>query len=165
MTSDVREGVRHPPTPLRGTNLFDALRIIAAAMVIIGHAWPLSGLSGVPTFAGMKIRHVGVYIFFVISGYLLARSWNRDPRPLAFIVRRALRIFPALFAVILLTILVVGPLLTVQPPGGYWGQRSFWNYFMNFLLLAEYELPGVFVNNPTPPVNGSLWSLGPEFCC
>lgn len=152
-------------TVRRGTNLFDLIRIIAATMVIVGHAWPLSGVKYAPSLAGITIHHLGVYVFFVISGYLLTRSWHRSPRPAAFLVRRALRIFPALFVVVLVTVFVVGPILSTVRAGEYWGSGETWGYLWNLALIAQYDLPGVFALNPTTAVNGSLWSLGPEFAC
>ncbi|WP_217133922.1 acyltransferase family protein [Leucobacter chinensis] len=160
--ADIRRG---STGVLRGTNLFDALRVLAASLVIIGHTWPLSGVGGAPAIAGIKIHHFGVYTFFVISGYLLARSWRRSQRFGAFIIRRTLRIFPGLFVVVILTLLVLGPVVTTFPASDYWGTGPFWRYLMNLVLLAEYDLPGVFITNPISPVNGSLWSLGPEFSC
>lgn len=157
--SSVKLGAR------RGSNLFDAIRILAAAMVIVGHAWPLSGLKGAPTYSGITIHHLGVYIFFTISGYLLARSWARAPQPMPFLLRRALRIFPGLFLVVLVTVFLIGPVVSTAAPRGYWGGTSTWAYLWNMILVAQYDLPGVFTENPTTAVNGSLWSLGPEFCC
>lgn len=58
----------------RPANLFDVLRLIAAAMVIVGHSWSLLGLDGVPTLAGITIHHLGVSVFFAISGFLLSTS-------------------------------------------------------------------------------------------
>lgn len=150
--------------PRREANLFDLIRLGAAALVIIGHAWSLTGSPGVPRLAGISIHHLGVYIFFAVSGFLIARSWERDGRAPAFLIRRALRIFPALFVVVVTTAFVLGPLLT-NDRGGYWASGQTWGYLSNITLLATYELPGVFEANPKHAVNGSLWSLGPEFCC
>lgn len=157
----------HPPPHRtgRGSNLFDLIRIVAAGMVIVGHAWPLSGVTGPPTLAGISVHHLGVYVFFALSGYLLARSWAREPRPAPFLIRRALRIFPALALVVVVTLGLIGPLMTTERPAAYWGSGQTWSYLLNLTLLAEYELPGVFTDNPTTAVNGSLWSLGPEFSC
>lgn len=149
----------------RPANLFDVLRLVAASMVIVGHSWSLLGLDGVPTLAGITIHHLGVYVFFAISGFLLSTSWLRSPRPGAFMIRRCLRIFPALFLVVLATVFVLGPLLTRIQPSDYWQSGMTWKYLMNLTLLAQYDLPGVFAGNDQSAVNGSLWSLGPEFCC
>lgn len=149
----------------RESNFFDILRLGAAALVIVGHAWPLSGMTGVPRFAGISIHHLGVYIFFVISGYLLATSWERRPRAVPFLIRRCMRIFPALIVVVAFTVFAIGPLATVLPIVQYWSSGETWQYLFNVTLFAQYELPGVFETNPTTAVNGSLWSLGVEFSC
>lgn len=148
----------------RPANLFDVLRLLAASMVIVGHSWSLLGLDGVPRLAGITVHHFGVYIFFAISGFLLNTSWQRSPRPAAYMVRRCLRIFPALFVVVVLTVFVVGPLFASNV-AAYWGSSQTWQYLWNLTLVAQYELPGVFLGNDQQAVNGSLWSLGPEFCC
>lgn len=147
----------------RGSNLFDLLRIFAAALVIIGHAWPLSGLKHAPEIGGITIHHLGVYIFFSISGYLLSVSWHRAARPLPFLLRRMLRIFPALILTVCITVFLLGPAISAAPD--YWRSDATWRYLLSTLLFAQYELPGVFTGQPTAAVNGSLWSLGPEFCC
>lgn len=149
----------------RPANLFDVLRLVAASMVIVGHSWSLLGLDGVPTLAGITIHHLGVYVFFAISGFLLSTSWVRSPRPGAFMIRRCLRIFPALFLVVLATVFAIGPALTTRAATDYWGSSDTWQYLLNLTLVAQYDLPGVFAGNDQTAVNGSLWSLGPEFCC
>lgn len=141
------------------------MRIGAATAVIIGHSWPLSGLDGVPRFAGISVHHLGVFVFFAVSGFLLTRSWTRDPRPRAFLIRRCMRIFPALVVVVLLTVLLIGPLVTALGAAAYWADPGTWAYLWNLTLLAQYDLPGVFTTMPNAAVNGSLWSLGVEFCC
>lgn len=149
----------------REANFFDVLRVMAAAAVVVGHSWPLLGIDGVPRYAGISIHHLGVYVFFTISGYLLARSWSRAPRPLPFLVRRIFRIFPALVVTVALTAFVIGPVVTARSVNEYWGNPQTWSYLQGAILMPTYELPGVFLSNPSWVVNGSLWSLGPEFCC
>jgi peptidoglycan/LPS O-acetylase OafA/YrhL len=77
----------------------DGLRAIAVVPVILFHA-------GVPAFSG---GYVGVDVFFVISGYLITSiilpELEQDRFSLArFYDRRARRILPALFTVILVCV-------------------------------------------------------------
>jgi peptidoglycan/LPS O-acetylase OafA/YrhL len=102
-------------------------------------------------------------VFFSISGYLITASWLRSPQVRRFLAARVLRIFPALVVVVLITIFVIGPLITTSR--AYFSSAQTWGYLQNVTLLAVYELPGVFEDLPRPVVNGSLWSLGPEFVC
>jgi peptidoglycan/LPS O-acetylase OafA/YrhL len=146
-------------------NNFDALRLVAALAVVVGHAWPLTGRDHPPALGGVPIFTLAVYVFFCLSGYLVATSWNRDPRPRAFLARRAARIFPALIAVVVVTTLVIGPIATSLPLGQYFASGQTWSYLSNVSLVATYDLPGVFADHPRTAVNGVLWSLGPEFLC
>ncbi|MEP6841963.1 MAG: acyltransferase [Pseudolysinimonas sp.] len=147
-------------------NNLDALRLAAALTVVVGHAWPLTGLTdGAPRVAGILAAHLAVFTFFSISGYLIATSWRQSPRAVPFLSRRVARIFPALFAVVLITQLVVGPLLSRLPASAYFASPATWRYLSGLVLAPSYALPGVFSDNPTTAVNGSLWTLGPEFIC
>lgn len=143
-------------------NNFDAIRLMAASAVIIGHAYPLTG-GGSPGFLGSSIQSIGVKIFFVISGFLIARSWVNDPNVFRFAGRRALRILPALFLVLLLSCFVLGPAFTTLPLRDYLANARLWRYLGNVALDISYDLPGVFARNTYPvAVNGSLWSLPVE---
>ena len=146
-------------------NNFDAIRLLAALTVIVGHAWPLTGTAHAPEVGGIRIHHLAVFVFFATSGYLISQSWMRSPNVRRFLAARALRIFPALAVLVALTVAVVGPLDTTVPLGVYASSPVTWGYLQNLSLAAVYELPGVFATNPIPVVNGSLWSLGPEFIC
>jgi peptidoglycan/LPS O-acetylase OafA/YrhL len=107
---------------------------------------------------------LGVYIFFTISGYLIAESWDRDPNIGRFFARRALRIFPGLTACVLLTVFVLGPCFTTLSLAEYFSNSHTWQYLRNVALNIVYFLPGVFQENLVPnAVNGSLWSLPVEF--
>lgn len=147
---------------MKHDNAFDALRLFAALLVIFGHAFRLTGEAG-PAFAGANVATTGVKIFFVVSGYLVAQSWLRDPHPGRFLRRRLLRIMPGLAAVVMLTAFVLGPMITNLPASAYFADQRTWLYFANFVFYPADELPGVFTANIAPnEVNGSLWSLAPE---
>ena len=69
--------------PGRHNNRFDTLRLLAALLVLWSHCFPLAGraqdeplarLTGIDTLGGL-----GVAIFFVLSGYLITLSWERQP--------------------------------------------------------------------------------------
>jgi len=144
-------------------NNFDAVRLLAAAVVIFGHAHPLTGTPD-SALLGNSVQALAVKIFFVISGYLICTSWSLDPRPSSYLLKRVLRIFPALIIICAFTIFVIGPVFTSLPIGHYFGTLHTYSYFKNVFLNPAYDLPGLFAGNRYPiAVNGSLWSLPIEF--
>jgi peptidoglycan/LPS O-acetylase OafA/YrhL len=140
------------------------LRWVAALMVLYGHAFVFLGLPE-PLFLGyFPLGPTGVWIFFGISGYLVARSFERDPDVFRFMLRRALRIFPGLAVCIIVSVLLLGPLLTALPVSAYFRHPATMGYLDNLYLYVAYSLPGVFEHNRVAnAVNGSLWSLPVEF--
>lgn len=146
-------------------NNFDFLRCMAAIMVIYGHGWMLSGAGG-PGLWGVPFARVGLDVFFAISGYLVTGSWERGPRLGRFLANRSLRIFPGLIACVLLSALLLGPLVTTLPTAEYLRDGRTWGYLRNIALYQQLRLPGVFERlREGSAVNGSLWSLLPEFLC
>jgi peptidoglycan/LPS O-acetylase OafA/YrhL len=145
-------------------NGLDALRLLAALMVMWGHAFALRG-DGVGY--GFHAERVGVGIFFLISGCLVTESWMRDPHVLRFAARRALRIMPALAVVVTLTVFVLGPLVTSLPTGDFLRDPRTWAYLRWAVLIpGSFQLPGIFPHNPGEGVaNGSLWTLPLEALC
>ena len=153
--------------PVSGTdhhNNLTALRWFAACLVLYGHAFVFLGLPEPLFLQWVPMGPLGVYIFFAISGYLVAQSWQRDPNVPRFLAKRALRIFPGLLVCTLLSVLVLGPWLTTLDMATYWRNEHTRGYFTNVALYMTYHLPGVFAQNKLPhAVNGSLWSLPVEF--
>jgi len=97
----------------------DGLRAISILMVLYGH---LVGTRNFPTAAVRTfdralgdLGHLGVLVFFVISGFLITTLLVREREKTGtislqqFYLRRALRIFPAFYVLIL--VLLVGTLL------------------------------------------------------
>lgn len=151
-------------TKAHASNNFDFIRLMAASLVIVGHAYPLLGHEGLPYFLHTSISTYAVKVFFALSGFLIVASWTHDPHARRFLLKRVLRIFPALILVVLLSAFVLGPLVTRLPLAEYFGHSMFGDYFMNLRLYIAYSLPGVFETNTYPnAVNGSLWSLPAEF--
>ena len=64
-----------------------ALRWMAASMVLFGHAFVFLGLPEPLFLQWVPMGPLGVYIFFAISGYLVAQSWDRDPHVLRFLAK------------------------------------------------------------------------------
>lgn len=145
-------------------NNFDFLRFFAAALVLFAHSYPLVGRredEPLTLLIGYeKGGSIAVGIFFVMSGYLIASSWLASSSPQSFLLKRALRIFPALIVAVLLTTFVLGPLVSQLDLSAYLTENGTWTYLQNILLVTRYELPGVFSGNSFPDVvNGSLWTL------
>lgn len=155
----------------RRHNHCDLLRLLAAWFVLFSHSYPLAGQQladpfsryvGIDTLGG-----VGVAIFFVLSGYLVTQSWQRSPGVLNFVWKRVRRIYPALIICILVSVVVVGPMLTTLDRTVYATHAQTLNYLRGATALEiYYVLPGVFWNNPHRHIfNGSLWSLPYEITC
>jgi len=150
-------------------NNFDFLRLIFASFVLITHSYILSGevecdIACQITNNQLKLSYLGVDGFFILSGYLIFQSLQKSPNIKAYFWKRVLRIFPALFFVLVLTLLFVPFLYISDLP--LISNYSYFTYLPNNLSLfrLQYAINGVFENNPYPSViNGSLWTLAYEF--
>ena len=157
-------------------NNIDTLRFSGAFFVLVGHAFafcygpgggedPLSNWLKSVTAYQARLPGIGVALFFVLSGYLVTGSYLSRGKLLVYLEARALRIFPALWVILLLTVFCLGPLVTELNLGDYLRSRGTWDYLLhNFKLFPDirHRLPGVFNSNPWPGVNGSLWTLPVE---
>lgn len=153
---------------IRFSNNFDFLRFFGAFLVIFSHSFvltsgtnngePLFNITCILTLGGM-----GLLIFFVISGFLIAQSWDSNNSSIQFLWNRLLRIIPGLIGVALVTVFVIGPLVTDLSLIDYFKNPMTLNYLSIitiFNINNNLYLPGVFVNNAFPnAVNGSLWIL------
>src|SRR3954452_12949771 len=104
-----------------GSNNFDVLRLAAAALVLLSHAFLINGVDdpAIALTGDETLGDMAVTAFFGISGFLVARSWCRDPRLGRFVTKRALRIVPGLWAVVALSALVLGPVFSSLSLGDY----------------------------------------------
>ena len=149
----------------RNNNL-NLVRITAALAVLVTHSFALTlGPKAEPLrqHLGTTLGTIAVDVFFVASGFLVTISLAKRQSILEFVMARALRILPALFAMLLLSVAVLGPAFTALPLADYFADRRVATYLVKGATLVtgiEFELPGVFLRNPYPAVvNGSLWTL------
>lgn len=144
---------------IRHHNNFNAVRLIAALMVVRGHMAEFTQTSSV-LILGNSIHGTGVHILFLLGGYLITQSWYRDPNLIRYSLKRFFRLWPPLVFAVLFTSCVVGPLFTSLPMHEYFASPGFRAYFSALRFRINFFLPGVFEDNPYPnSVNGSLWTL------
>lgn len=150
-------------------NNFDFLRFIFASFVIISHSYALSGstegdiLSRI-TKSQMNFSYIGVHGFFIISGYLIFNSLLRCKGLADYYWKRLLRLYPALFVVLLLTVLLAPAVYEGSVP--YLHNKSVYSYIPQNLTLffRQKGIDGVFESNPYKhSINGSLWTICYEF--
>jgi peptidoglycan/LPS O-acetylase OafA/YrhL len=140
---------------------FDLMRLIAALLVVVSHTFPLSGRPPLRIMGVEDFGALGVSLFFVISGYLVTASYQRDPK--TYLLKRILRIEPGLIASLVVTVLVLSR-LTTAAPADYWPAAGMYVLRNALLYPATYHLPGVFQADPVSGVvNGVLWTLRLEF--
>lgn len=114
----------------------EAIRIISMLMIVIFHyTYRFTELYGIETinFPFQKsLGKIGVGIFFIISGYFLARDYNKCERPINFLVKKLLRIYP--MYVICVTIIYISVSIFGLPSR----ETSFLDYILNLLLINGF---------------------------
>src|SRR5260221_2298951 len=125
----------HPGPPRLPT--LDGLRAIAILLVVPHNLNLIATFGGTqPVVAALHRGWIGVQLFFVLSGFLITRILldARDAPDYyrSFFVRRALRIFPLYYAV-LLVLFVLLPVLGLVPlDSDPMGELSYWAYSSNW---------------------------------
>jgi peptidoglycan/LPS O-acetylase OafA/YrhL len=121
----------------RANPWLDLVRAAAIALVLARHGYREIH-EGDPGFAGTLMLNgwVGVDLFFVLSGYLIARQLTRELGPGfdfgRYLVRRALRIVPSYLAVLALIVLGFFPLFEVEL------RNLGWRLLYHLLFLQDY---------------------------
>lgn len=145
-------------------NNFNLIRFLAATLVIWSHAdfGPLGRghVELVQRTFGLGLGDIGVDAFFILSGFLVSKSL--DGKTLVeFAWARCMRIYPALWASIAISVLVVALVFSDQPALRFLASGSTVTYLARNATLihgAQLLLP-----HGIPHANGefnvSLWTL------
>lgn len=149
----------------------DGLRFLAAALVVVDHVQQHSSNLGLPYVGNLRhwdmLGHLGVLMFFVLSGFLITFLLLEEERTTGrihygrFQMRRILRIWPLYFLLVGLALFVFPHIVQMAMPdldqARVMEQRP--------LKVVLYAL---FVPTLVPPLAGAvphlghLWSLGSE---
>ena len=129
-------------------NNFTLLRLLLALMVVVGHFKLLSGTT--TRLFPFNLADAAVDCFFVVSGFLIAGSYERSHGLWAFYVRRVFRLYPMYVCVVLLQTAIM---LSLLPGGPFSELHSTLRYLAANLLLAnflQYDIGGVLPACTTP---------------
>ncbi len=148
-------------------NNFDILHLLCALLVIVSHSYAMVGLHDNEPLLRMThlmiASDIGLCGFFTISGYFILNSLMTSKNILSYLGKRCLRIFPAL--AVCLVVVVAACSLFYAGDGSYWGQKETYSFVWNNFALwpIQWTISGVFEDNFMAAVNGSLWTLAPQF--
>jgi peptidoglycan/LPS O-acetylase OafA/YrhL len=170
--ADARPSQKIPPPRNR---ILDFVRIGLALLVLLSHAPELvdgNRSRELLTRYGrtdISFGEVGVDFFFVLSGYLITRSWVFDPRLGDYLKKRLLRILPGYVVAFVGSIVVCG-LVAPSLPRVAWFEGLFhrplvMHAAISFFILSVPWTPDAFPGQAFHAVNSSLWTLGFEFRC
>ena len=139
-------------------NNFDLIRLFAALQVatvhIIGRFRPGSPWVAILE-AGLRL-FPGVPIFFLVSGVLISRSYEGCASLRTYYRNRCLRIFPALWVCLVVSLGVI--VLTIDRAGPI-DRREWLLWWLGQMTLAQQYSPS-FLHGDR--LNGSLWTIPVE---
>jgi peptidoglycan/LPS O-acetylase OafA/YrhL len=160
----------------RSDNAYDAVRLFLALFVVYTHSFRVqgSGESVLDSYFQHQIilGHIAVLAFFGLSGYLVAASRDNTPNLTHFFRKRLRRILPGFIGCLFVTAFILAPAIALARGNLHsfpvYGQGSASNYVLSNCLIAirQQTIGGILAGLPDAlNLNGSLWSLWPEFFC
>ncbi len=149
---------------MNNKNCFDFLRFFFAANIVLAHLWELSQNKSLLFLSNFSNSGIAVRGFFIISGFLVAKSYTNTPSLKEYFIKRAKRILPAYIVVLLFSVIILAYFSRLSFSAYFTDLNSYkylgWNaVFLNFMHPC---LPGLFENNLMCAVNGALWTLKVE---
>ena len=146
----------------------DSLRGIAALCVSLTHS--IQCINGIPyqVYLNNILGQSSVVFFFLLSGFVLGKSLNKDLSPIgitSYYVRRILRLYPAALAAIVFGYLAAR----------YYPETSNLDYSSPFIKewMAKAQnvhgpgdiLNALFLQSKAQFLNSPLWTIKVEFIC
>lgn len=152
-------------------NNFDLIRLVLAATVGVAHGIVMR-TGHQPYFGISTLGDFALDGFFILSGFLVTRSWLTLNNFWRYAWHRFLRIMPGFWLCLLVLAFVVAPialLLEGRPLSELFTSPDSAIKFVlinSGLMVFTYEIASIFSSNPTPlVVDGSLWTLILEAGC
>jgi peptidoglycan/LPS O-acetylase OafA/YrhL len=160
-------------------NNFDLFRFFLAVLVVFSHCFVIATGKLIDTEPGMiftqnqtDLGGIAVNFFFVISGFLISRSFQNSKNFIDYLKKRALRILPAFYVAFLISVLIVGPLGTISRNQIFGNWAEYYTHLHKKRLLLDLitlQSPHALKSFSYTPlanmVNESLWTIEYEFLC
>ncbi|MDI6630769.1 MAG: acyltransferase [Rhodococcus sp. (in: high G+C Gram-positive bacteria)] len=152
-------------------NGLNFLRLLLASQVILWHTYAVQGVDFPYPIWRPLVSSTGVDGFFAVSGFLILMSWHRRPHARDFLTARCLRILPAFYVVLFVTVLIIAPLgvaIAGNDPRSIWTNPDSYAYIWKnvFLWIVDPGVAGTPFDVPyAGSWNVSLWTLWWEFAC
>jgi peptidoglycan/LPS O-acetylase OafA/YrhL len=149
-------------------NQINLARLLLAVLVIFSHSYTLTGVGdaeplSVFSHGQMWLGSVAVSLFFVISGFLILRSWlSSEMRE--YFQRRILRIYPGFIVAMIVSAALAAAASTSILE--YWRELPHKGFLFSLFSLhyGVMDVPTCsFPGIPFHAVNGSLWTIPIEF--
>jgi peptidoglycan/LPS O-acetylase OafA/YrhL len=137
---------------MKRANNFDIIRLYLSVVVVFFH---IGAISDAPIFSSLTrffSGHLAVEGFFAISGFLIFASYERCTSLTDYLSKRASRILPGYW-------LATALCLTIALSGGHFHVGRFLLANLSFGNFLAPGIPGVFMNNHMPIMNGALWTI------
>lgn len=143
-------------------NNFDLIRLLFSLIVVVIHIILLAGIEELSWVLSVFSSYYSITGFFIISGFLITKSYINTADVGHYFVKRAARLLPAYLVVILASTIFLS-LISSLPPISYFNNVQTYRYLISnifFLNFIEPCLPGVFLTNRAGcDINGALWTL------
>lgn len=165
-------------------NNFNLLRLVFAVCVILSHS-PLL-VDGddhrevfKSLFGTVTLGEIAVDGFFLLSGFLIVKSWLQEPRLFTFLKKRILRVYPGFVAASLVCAYIVGPIGAYHPTR-YFSELGTRHFLSGVCWLNMPAIPDAFIRRPISTnalhpilhavpsvylINASMWTISYEFRC
>ncbi len=139
-------------------NNFDIVRLFAALQVVFFHVQNRMEifLPGVDWLRYLT----GVPIFFTVSGFLITSSYLRNRDMKQYAVNRALRIYPAIYMLVLVT--TIAALATKDMTPGMLFLEDQRHWFISWVTFDQNFSPPYLSGFGIGTPNGSLWTIPVE---
>jgi peptidoglycan/LPS O-acetylase OafA/YrhL len=151
-------------------NNFGFLRLFFASLVIVSHSPEIIDQNRsreilTNIFGTISFGELAVDSFFLISGYLILKSFYSTSSVKSYFTKRILRIYPGFIVASLFCILIVTPLAG--------GLSLLLNLHLTdwlitvtkLLILDSPNVNGLLLGNEPFALNGAMWSIWLEFLC
>lgn len=139
-------------------NNFDLVRLFAALQVVFFHVQDRMNIV-LPDMAWLRDMK-GVPIFFTVSGFLITASYLRCKGIRQYAVNRALRIYPAIYMLIVAT--TIAALVTRDMTPGMLFLEDQRRWFISWVTFDQNFCPPHLYGFGIGTPNGSLWTIPVE---